>query len=74
MDIVLKCEIFVATSFPVLNLNFEMVPSWRQLLKKKGETWELDHLLILVNATNSHCDILTSVSSRKIMKWVKIKL
>lgn len=37
MDVILKCEKIVATSFPILTfiLNFEMMPSWRKLLKKK---------------------------------------
>lgn len=40
-----------------------MVPSWRELFKEKQNL--LGQLLILVPATNLHCDILTLVSSRK---------
>lgn len=65
MNVVLKYETVFTTSLPILMFYsiFEMVPSWRELLKEKQNL--LGQLLILVPAANLHCDILTLVSSRK---------
>lgn len=65
MNIVLKYETLFITSLPVLTFNyiFEMVPSWRELVKEKAKL--VRPAADPSPATNSHCDILTLVSSRK---------
>lgn len=63
MNIILKYETVVATNLPILTLNLRNGAFLVATIKKR-QNLEVGQL-IFCYATNLHCDILISLSSRK---------